>query len=283
MKSHNVISGSLDMLLDTMCNTFGGVCFIALLVAVISVSLPPDRSGDADAASYSAEDPRVAQLLRQRNRLSAAVEALSAQLASMTNAPRQDAKADIDARRDAAERRAATADRDNARRRGDAASATDVAKAKTERANKLEALIAELEAEIKNPKYRRTRIIRLPHERQLSGYKTRNILLFNGCLYDLEDSSDVSISETRNTITYTVRDGGGSYVSDGFVDGTVWRRILDQTTSHTIIRIITDSSSERALTMLVQDVASRRRPYNWEYNDAGGSVTFGYGAGNYAQ
>ena len=66
MKSPNVISGSLDMLLDTMCNTFGGVCFIALLVSVISISLPPDRAGDADAATSSSQDPRIGQDSRRK-------------------------------------------------------------------------------------------------------------------------------------------------------------------------------------------------------------------------
>ncbi len=43
MKRSILISQSLDMLLDTMCNTFGGICFIALLVALISASTPKGK------------------------------------------------------------------------------------------------------------------------------------------------------------------------------------------------------------------------------------------------
>ena len=46
-------AGSLDMLLDTMCNTFGGVCFIALMVAIISASLPANQDDEKDAHAVS--------------------------------------------------------------------------------------------------------------------------------------------------------------------------------------------------------------------------------------
>ena len=46
MKRRTSPSGSMDMLLDTMCNTFGGVCFIALMVAILSAVVPVGEKKD---------------------------------------------------------------------------------------------------------------------------------------------------------------------------------------------------------------------------------------------
>ena len=43
MKRSVIDGGSMDMLLDTMCNTFGGVCFIALMVVLISSAMPKSK------------------------------------------------------------------------------------------------------------------------------------------------------------------------------------------------------------------------------------------------
>lgn len=66
---------SLDMLLDTVCNTFGGICFIALLVSILSANLPPDASANASAQFKVVEqDMRLENLTRERNALQAALE-----------------------------------------------------------------------------------------------------------------------------------------------------------------------------------------------------------------
>ena len=325
MKSHNVISGSLDMLLDTMCNTFGGVCFIALLVSVISVSLPPDRSGDAEAVASSSQDPRMAQLVRQRNRLAESIKSLEAQLAGMTNDANQASLSETEAKIAAARRRAeeavrekearreeaarvlAEAEAQNAlaleaearltearsradaaahlrdKRRGEAERARDDFNSQNRRKAELENLIAALEAEIKDPKYIRARIVRPPHERQLHNYRTHEVLLYRGAFYDLHENNAVSILERRDSITVTVRRRSGTPITNSFLKGPVWRRLLDQTSSSTIIRIFTDKDSADGLSLLVQDLATRRRPYNWRYNDGGDSITFVEGNDNYAQ
>ena len=283
MKSRNVISGSLDMLLDTMCNTFGGVCFIALLVAVISVSLPPDRSGDAEAVASFSQDPRVAQLVRQRNRLAESIKSLETQLAGMTNVADTASLAETEAKIAAAKSRAEAAARENEKLRDEAERVRGEADAQNARAAELNELISALEAEIKNPKYVRARIVRVPHERQLSNYDVHNILLYKGDFFDLHDESSVSFSKGLKSITLTVLRGRGTSINDEFVKGAVWRNLLDKTISRTIIRIYTDKDSADGLSILVQDLASRRRPYNWRYNDGGDSITFVEGNDNYAQ
>ena len=282
MKGHDAMSGSLDMLLDTMCNTFGGVCFIALLVSVISVSLPPDRRDDGEAAAAQG-DQRVSMLVRQRNRLAQSIEMLKAQLSAMTNAPAETTVEAMEARAVAARNRAAEAERESEKRRRESAEVRAQADEVKSREDELNALIASLEREIGDPKYRRTRMVRVPYERELSGYKTYNILLFRGGLFDLQDEESVSVKRGVDKIVFTTRPHGGLAVSEGFTGGGDWRRILDKTISSTIIRIYTDRESAGALKILVQDLASRRRPYNWRYNDEGSAITFVEGSDTFVQ
>ena len=68
-------AGSLDMLLDTMCNTFGGVCFIALMVAILTAMNPKGDGTEAegDAEARMLVDKEVAKLTRQRDELKSAI------------------------------------------------------------------------------------------------------------------------------------------------------------------------------------------------------------------
>lgn len=66
---------SLDMLLDTVCNTFGGICFIALLVSIISANLPMGEGDQSDMQIKVIEqDMRLENLTRERDTLMAALE-----------------------------------------------------------------------------------------------------------------------------------------------------------------------------------------------------------------
>jgi len=53
-------SDSLDLLLDTICNTFGGILFIAMLVVILTSQI----SRDAAASAPSAESSRALRRLR---------------------------------------------------------------------------------------------------------------------------------------------------------------------------------------------------------------------------
>ena len=71
----NVDVSSLDMLLDTVCNTFGGICFIALLVSIISANLPMAEGEQSDAQIKVIEqDMRLENLTRERDTLLAALK-----------------------------------------------------------------------------------------------------------------------------------------------------------------------------------------------------------------
>jgi uncharacterized protein YdcH (DUF465 family) len=83
MKRSAAPPGSLELLLDTMCNAFGGVMFIAMLLAVLLQQSAPSESSPpvtapADAAEY-------ARLLRKQNELSHDIDDLKSRLARHRN------------------------------------------------------------------------------------------------------------------------------------------------------------------------------------------------------
>jgi hypothetical protein len=81
MRKHATEHGSsFDMLLDTMCNTFGGIVFIALLLAILSGSVRRNdgRRGTVDDVSAGAgsTEIEVASLKRDVEKLLTAVDTL---------------------------------------------------------------------------------------------------------------------------------------------------------------------------------------------------------------
>ncbi|MBS1372171.1 MAG: hypothetical protein HPZ91_19675 [Lentisphaeria bacterium] len=57
---------SLELLLDTMCNTFGGVMFIAIAIVVLSAMLSPFKQEAPDAAEEAVELQNEIALLRKQ-------------------------------------------------------------------------------------------------------------------------------------------------------------------------------------------------------------------------
>lgn len=280
MKRGTSEMSSLDMLLDTMCNTFGGVCFIALLVSIISVSLPPDRpDAESDAGG---NDLQVANLLRQRNALAAAVDALEAQIGGQTNATPVADAAWFEQQIAETESKLGEVAAETAGKKGEASSIEADTASKNKDIGDLNAIIAALEKELDDPKYKRTRIVRVPHERFMADYTTRDLLLYKGRCYDLADKSQFFTTESPRSLTYTIR-GNGVAMGGGFADEPFFRRLMDETASKVIVRIFTDQASAKELVALIGALASRRRPYNWRYNGGGSSITFVEGSDLYVQ
>lgn len=110
-------AASLELLLDTMCNAFGGVVFIAMLLAVMShfaeVKVAPDDGGYAEAlsrrAELQAEVRRLRPALRRREELlaSAAMLRETLPLLDELHAAEQEAAALAERASAAAERLAA--------------------------------------------------------------------------------------------------------------------------------------------------------------------------------
>ena len=74
----------MDMLLDTMCNTFGGVCFIALMVAIMSATCPKGSVDESDGvvSAQMLQDKEKERLARRRDVLKSAIDVQKSFLAS---------------------------------------------------------------------------------------------------------------------------------------------------------------------------------------------------------
>lgn len=88
-KSGDQDISSLDMLLDTMCNTFGGIVFIALLIAILSTSLSRQ---EVDASQENQEtivevdnNIETTRLFREQQELQAAISHLKTTLIRNTS------------------------------------------------------------------------------------------------------------------------------------------------------------------------------------------------------
>mgnify|MGYP001243903494 CR=1 FL=1 len=118
-------TGSLDMLLDTLCNTFGGIILIALLLA-LSVN---DKSKELYDKTIKTDDNR-SELLEQRNQLKNSLLDLEDEHA--------DEIVDIDDDMDKARREIADLKDEVDALTEDGSAAVDLAKRNKERLDKLE-------------------------------------------------------------------------------------------------------------------------------------------------
>jgi hypothetical protein len=76
-RSNNFVSGNLDLLLDTICNAFGGIVFIALLLAVLTQNIPDATTSAYDAGTLP---PSVLKLRGDLRMLEEEIERLQAQI-----------------------------------------------------------------------------------------------------------------------------------------------------------------------------------------------------------
>ena len=177
----NISSGSLDMLLDTMCNTFGGVCFIALLIAIISASLPKDSSSSQEEdVVQMAIDEKIETLSTQRDEL---VQALKVQKELLEKAVEEDASQEElavvqklledDARLEELKRRRVQLEEEIKT----LATKTNYNEQEAER---LQNLCKALKEESETTQYAKKRVVRTPQERELQGYVPQTIWLING-------------------------------------------------------------------------------------------------------
>lgn len=277
MKRHTGLgAGSLDMLLDTMCNTFGGVCFIALLVAILSAMLPKETTPQEDAETDVArlvEDERLAQLQRRRDELKNAVRLQAELLETATNATdvitvteaefvsnlakKDDAVRDLRAKLRAMEEEIARL-----------ATAADYNKTEAERLKKL---AEELRKQIEKAETARRRTVRTPLERDQPGVRPVNLWIRNGCLFDMEDESQCRCRTEGYGESlqwhYTIIPGAGTRVTEGYLRGGDFASLSRRLGGMNYARIYVDSSSFSELCLLRDELVRRGFRYNWYLHD----------------
>ena len=270
-RSTSLNAGSLDMLLDTMCNTFGGVCFIALMVAIISASLPKDQNAEEKEVVVSEQmiiNKETAKLTRERDELKSAIaiqkafvatnttkEARALSVAQLVNSISSNATALVKLKSEKLE----LEDR--------LAKLTTDISYNTREAMRLSRLLKEMEERLGKPVNMKNRPVRTPVERELGGYKSLDVWIRNGRMYCLWNTSHVDCKITDGAKgrewDFRVRPGAGFVMDDTFYHSSDYRQMIELIDGKVFMRIYCDTTSFPQLCNLRDDLIRRRKMYNW--------------------
>ena len=268
------ITGSVDMLLDTMCNTFGGVCFIALMVAILSAMHPKvaDDSVTGEDDVRMLLDRERAQLARQRDELKAALEIQRSFIA--TNEGGKVVSAAVLAQGILSNSTAVARLKAQKVEFEDALAKikTDTAYSKREAA-RLERLLKELEEKL-GKSVGKQRSVRTPTEREISGLKCEDFWLRRGKLYLLKNAAQCKCkTEPRSEggkahWTYTIIPGSGYRVDESFFRSPDWQGIKEGLGTQGYVRIFVDKESFPQLCELRDALVYFHKQYNWHVQEA---------------
>lgn len=270
MKRDRRAKDGMDMLLDTMCNTFGGVCFISLMVAILSAAAPkPSDDGEAAAVEARMTDRETIALRNRRDSLKSAIAiqeefvktattgvVTKAQLAKMV----ETAKKNENELHRLAQRREEYLD--------------ELARLKTQsaysrrEAARLERLLKDLQNNAEKPLFDRRRAVRTPIERTLPNLRPVDVWIHRHRLYVFDNPSDVSRKETslggeRRWECRIVPGGGVLLDEDFFEDSEQWRKLQARFGDRAYVRIYCDTGSFDELCLLRDALIHKKSMYNW--------------------
>lgn len=262
---------SFDMLLDTMCNTFGGVCFIALMISITSVLMPDGEADGIREAERMATDREVAKLVRERDELKSAIR-LQREFVekSATNGT---AIAISDLAVQAASNTAAVTELRRRRQELEdefAKRTTDVEYSRREHA-RLKRLLKDMEESLESKSARRSRTIRTPVERALAGYRPVDVWLKGSVMYVLHNEAHCKRREWdengEKNWGYTVQPGGGFRMGRKFLNSREFKSVVEMVTGKKYMRIFSDVESYTALCEIRDELIALRKPYNWHLGE----------------
>lgn len=259
---------SLDMLLDTMCNTFGGICFIALMVAIISATLPNKNNasnGDNAVTEQMIINKRQSSMIRHRDELKAAISIQKTFLEENSNTSETMETLTSAISSNITE----IAELERERKKLE----KELVEVKTHKnVNKLEILkyerlLQDLELDITQAKKKKSRTFRTPVERQLYGYTSIDIWLKNNKLYCLNNHSHVTEKKEsflgKTKWEYRCNPNSGYLLDDFFFESLEFKQILHSMSGKNYVRIYTDTSSFHYLCQLRDKLINLRVLYNW--------------------
>lgn len=268
--------GSMDMLLDTMCNTFGGVCFIALMVAILSAALP--KNSDETKPERVTEEQVVArETARLRERRDTLRQAIDIHTAFVKNA-----STGVVVKADLAKLVSDIAGNDEKIRLYEKKRIEymdELAKVKTRtsysrcEAARLARLLKELEEKVGRPLFDRHRVVRTPKEHELQGLTLINVWLHERRFYMMDDKRNVKNEETgkedgkQQWDCHLVKGRGVLLDDDFFLHGKIWPQLQKRFDANTYVRIFTDTVSFDELCLFRDALISRKSMYNWIVNE----------------
>ena len=268
--------GSMDMLLDTMCNTFGGVCFIALMVAILSAAIPKNAevAQEQKVSEEQVAAKEMARLQQRRDMLKAAIDIQSEFL--------KNASTGVVLKADLAKSVSEIASNDEKIRLYEKRKIEyldELAKVKTQssysrrEAMRLARLLKELEEKVGRPLFDRHRVVRIPRERELQGLKVVNVWIHQRRLYMMNDKRNVRNEDTGKEDGKAKWDchlvkGRGVFLDDDFfLHGKIWPELQRQFDDNTYVRIFVDTVSFDELCLFRDALISRKSMYNWIVNE----------------
>ena len=96
MKKSSDLESSLELLLDTMCNSFGGVMFIAIsLIIVLTMTSKADVSNSENFKNLEEMQARLEELKKEFKELENKTSDISSLIEQLKNDPRRKYLADI--------------------------------------------------------------------------------------------------------------------------------------------------------------------------------------------
>lgn len=276
MKRQSVVTASLDMLLDTMCNTFGGVCFIALLVAIISYSLPKTETEYAESPSGETAqmlvDKERERLTRTRDELSSAIRLQEEMLATNRASNRLSAsEADYISGIASNAQAVAKLRHELERLEDELAKVTTQSAYSRREAERLERLLKDMEESLDRPLKTKKRAVRTPLERELSDLHSEDIWIRHGRLHliDWQSQSPRQVkitlgqAETGFYADVTPLPGTGYKVDESFFDSDDWAKIKERLDGLGFARIFCDEESFAELCELRDALIYFGKMYNW--------------------
>ena len=202
---------SLDLLLDTICNTFGGVVFIALLIAIMlqtSQSATGDRSADESVAAEAADlTTQVQQLTNEIDDLKqtqASQQELIGQFASteLQEAIRSREKSRRE--RDALETKRQQLDKEIAEKKKQIEERQETVETAGKRVLDAEHEVASLEAQLEQDRASRTEEIHLPVLKTMGNARQVGLIVRYGRMYVWHRYSDLGTRLGLNTDEFVV-------------------------------------------------------------------------------
>lgn len=262
-------SSSMDMLLDTMCNTFGGVCFIALMVSILAAALPNTDADPVIEEGVSENDilaREMSNLVRRKDELKALIEVQNDFVTRSSTG--------IVVRADLMRVTSEVASNDEQIRLYEKKRQEyldELAKLKTStsysrrEAARLSRLVKNLEEKSAGPLFDRHRVVRMPRERTEESMRSFDVWLHGRRLYLVRDANYTrrEIINEHEWRYYPLPGAGLVLNEDFFSKSKAWSSLVQQIGSLTYVRIFSDTASFNELCLLRDALLSKGSKYNW--------------------